>query len=130
MTDEQINTLRWVCGIQDDVRRRKWGALFFSTWSDYRLWRYIDTECQDNPIIEALAEVGLPKLDWVCHGDWYANDADYHRDENGDLIPIDPDTEPYDDALAGCEDVGDNFVATIQEYLYGIDEQYGTNFAG
>lgn len=119
LTEEQHETLAWICSIRHEIHSGNMERhLFCSQSADYEKWEYIDTVVYDNPIHTAIYESKLPE--W----DWHFNCLDVVTDADED-IDI---SEVYDSAIYEIADIIDRWNTSIENYLRAIDKKYGTDY--
>ena len=127
LTDEQHDTLAWLCSIRHKVHSSDAGkCLFYCEGADYdEFWSYIETENQVNPIKTALEDVNLPAWEWSCDGIAYDNDQIIHTP---DFFAEDEREEATEKALEELYTLVERWNSSIENYLSRIDEIHGTQY--
>ena len=141
LTEEQHNTLAWLCEIRHNIHVSG-DAMFNTESSEYSYWDYLDMNGERGEINNALGEVELPLIEWNGLGEDTPNSSDYtyvlteedrieweNKAEAANL-PYGGYTlwieegEEYQYFLEDKEKIND----IIEKYLRNIDRQHGTNY--
>lgn len=126
LTEDHRNAIEVICAIRHRIHSNPHAdeSMFFCGSSDYdELWRTIGTVCNENEIIEIIAEAGLPELDWTCNEADYITDADEIYGSIGEMSE-----DQITDEIFRLRDLIECWNKAIETWLKKIDNTHGTHY--
>lgn len=133
LTESQHYAIQEICAIRHDIHSMDCGKLLNPESSDYDNWKYIDTENYDNKLLEIISKNDLPEFSWS----YDSIDVPTLYDLSEEAMEYgDSGTPEYDEKFDGllCDhvievsDVIEKWNKSIESWLQGIDDTYGTSY--